>query len=341
MPKKKKEDKAQAIRLEFEDNSLLQELCGRHDGNLQQIEERLGVQLVSRGNQLAIFGNAEQSEKAKVVLKDLYELLENGHNVSAPQVDAALRVTDGLINTRLRPTDLMGQDSMIITPNKKITPRSVQQHVYVSALKSSTLSFGIGPAGTGKTYLAVAHGISLLASKQIKKLILTRPVVEAGESLGFLPGTLEEKIDPYLIPLFDAMEEMIGRDKVAQLREQGVIELAPLAYMRGRTLKDCFMILDEAQNTTPQQMKMFLTRMGENSHVVVTGDPSQVDLKRGQKSGLKDALDVLDGLSNIEVVRFNDADVVRHALVGRIVQAYDERSRQIEIKLDDDDAGRW
>lgn len=323
------------LRLEFDDNQTLIELCGLHDQNLQQIEERFGVQLVVKGNQLAIFGNPDQSEKAKVVLEDLYELLNKGMPVEPAQVDAAIRMTDGLINSRLRPNDLMGEQAAIVTPYKKVTPRSVQQHVYVNALRNSNLTFGVGPAGSGKTFIAVAVAVSLLTSKQIKKIILTRPVVEAGESLGFLPGTLEEKIDPYLRPLFDAMEEMMGGEKVRELMEAGVIEVAPLAYMRGRTFNDTFMILDEAQNTTAMQIKMFLTRMGAGSRMVVTGDPSQIDLKPGQKSGLKDSLAVLEGLRDIEAVRFSDVDVVRHPLVARIVQAYDERERQIEIKLDD------
>ena len=324
-----------ALRLEFSDNKLLQELCGRHDGNLILIEERLGVQLVSRGNQLAIFGNPEQAEKAGVILQDLYELLEQGMPVGAPQVDAALRMTDGLINTKVKPAELMSGQAVINTPMKKVAPRTVQQHVYVNALRNTSLVFGVGPAGTGKTYLATAMAVSLLMTKQVKRIILTRPVVEAGENLGFLPGTLEEKVDPYLRPFFDAMHDMLGYEKTKALTEQQVIEIAPLAYMRGRTISDSVMILDEAQNTTSVQMKMFLTRLGENSRMVVTGDPSQVDLKRGVKSGLRDSLNVLEGLSDIEVIRFNEADVVRHDLVSRIVRAYDERDRQISMDLDD------
>lgn len=327
--------KGKPIKLSFEDTKLLQELCGQHDDHLQQIEERLGVQLVPRGNMIAAYGPNEQAEKAKTVLEDLYELLENGLPVTPAQVDAALRVSDGLINTRLRPADVMGSDAVIHTPLKKIAPRSVQQHVYISGLKSANLVFGLGPAGTGKTFLAVAVAISMLMRKEIKKIILTRPVVEAGEKLGFLPGTLEEKVDPYLRPLFDAIDDMVGPEKAAQLKEQGAVEVAPLAYMRGRTLNNCFMILDEAQNTTPVQMKMFLTRLGEGSRMAVNGDMSQIDLPRGQVSGLKDAVHVLEGLADIETVRFTDNDVIRHHLVTRIVQAYDERDKQLSIKLDE------
>ncbi|MBA44180.1 MAG: phosphate starvation-inducible protein PhoH [Magnetococcales bacterium] len=328
-------DKEHSLRLEFENNQKLQEVCGRHDANLIQIEDRLGVQVVVRGNQIAIFGNKEQAEKASVILKDLYEIAESGLPVAAQQVDAALRLTDGLINTRLTPADLMSGNALITTPNKKVSPRSVQQHVYVNALKSNSLVFGVGPAGTGKTYLATALAIHMLVSKQVRRIILTRPVVEAGESLGFLPGTLEEKVDPYLRPFFDAMNEMLGSEKVKQLQEQGAIEIAPLAYMRGRTLSDAFIMLDEAQNTTTAQMKMFLTRLGEGSRMVISGDISQIDLKRGVKSGMKDVLEVLEGLDGIEVVRFSEADVVRHQLVSRIVQAYDERERQLKMRLGD------
>lgn len=331
----KSAEKEHSLRLEFSNNQKLQEVCGRHDANLIQIEDRLGVQVVVRGNQIAIFGNKEQAEKARVILQDLYEIAESGLPVAPPQVDAALRMTDGLLNTRLSPADLMSGNALIATPNKKVSPRSVQQHVYVNALKSSSLVFGVGPAGTGKTYLATALAISMLVSKQVRRIILTRPVVEAGESLGFLPGTLEEKVDPYLRPFFDAMNEMLGSDKVKLLQEQGAIEIAPLAYMRGRTLSDAFIMLDEAQNTTTAQMKMFLTRLGEGSRMVISGDISQIDLKRGQKSGLKDVLEVLEGLDGVEVIRFSDADVVRHQLVSRIVNAYDERDRQLKMRLGD------
>ncbi|MDD9912244.1 MAG: PhoH family protein [Alphaproteobacteria bacterium] len=322
------------VYLKFSSNALLMELCGRHDAHLQQVEERLGVQLVTRGNQLAILGPADQVEKAKIVLEDLYELLQSGLPVAAPQIDAALRVTDGLLGAQLRPSDLMGQDVILNTPNKKVAPRSVQQHVYVAALQSSSLTFGLGPAGTGKTYLATAYAVQGLIQKKYKKLILTRPVVEAGERLGFLPGTLEEKIDPYLRPFFDALDDMVGREKVDKWREQGVIEIAPLAYMRGRTLEKCIMILDEAQNTTTTQMRMFLTRMGEGSKAIATGDITQSDLPKSQISGLKQAVQVLEGLADIEVTRFSEADVVRHELVARIVQAYEEKDRQISMKLD-------
>lgn len=328
-----KQDDDFSIKLEFDNNALLQEVCGRHDAHMIHIEDRLGVQVVVRGNVIAIFGNREQAEKAKTIIQDLYEIAESGMPVAPPQVDAALRMTDGLINTKVRSSDLMSGQALITTPNKKVAPRSVQQHAYVNALKSSPLVMGVGPAGTGKTYLATALAIHMLTNKQVKKIILTRPVVEAGESLGFLPGTLEDKVDPYLRPFFDAMDEMIGNEKVKLLQEQNIIEIAPLAYMRGRTLSDAFVMLDEAQNTTAEQMKMFLTRLGEGSRMVISGDPTQIDLKRGQKSGLKDALETLDGVEGIDIVRFSEADVVRHSLVTKIVQAYNERDRQQSLPL--------
>jgi phosphate starvation-inducible PhoH-like protein len=320
------------IKLGFPSNILLAELCGQHDIHLQQIEERLGVQLVVRGNQMAIMGPADQAQKARVVLEDLYDLLEKGMPITNQQVDAALRVSDGLLKTRLRPAELMGQDALINTPLKKIAPRTLTQHAYVAALRSSELVFGVGPAGTGKTYMAVAYAVQLFIRREVQKIILTRPVLEAGERLGFLPGTFEEKIDPYLRPLYDALDDTLGRERTAHLKEQGAIEIAPLAYMRGRTLTECVMILDEAQNTTVSQMKMFLTRMGEGSRMIITGDPTQTDLKFNEKSGLKDALEVLEGLPTIEVVKFTESDVVRHRMVARVVQAYNERDRQLSFE---------
>lgn len=337
-PSKPKNDTDKGARLDFSDNKLLQELCGRHDANLIQIEERLGVQVVSRGNQIAIFGPQPQVEKARVVLQDLYELLQSGMPVSAPQVDAALRMTDSLVEATggSRPADMMGGQGVIHTPLKKVAARSQRQHTYINALRTSSLVFGVGPAGTGKTYLATAMALSLLHAKEVKRIILTRPVVEAGENLGFLPGTLEEKVDPYLRPFFDAMNELVGPERTQEMMEKKIIEIAPLAYMRGRTLSHAYVMLDEAQNTTVAQMKMFLTRMGEGSRLVVSGDPTQVDLKRGVVSGLKDALRVLEGIKGIEVVHFSEVDVVRHEMVSRIVQAYDQRDRQLTIKLDED-----
>lgn len=323
------------IQLTFSSNQLLQDLCGRHDSHLQLIEDNLGVQLVVRGNQLAVMGPAPQAQQAKQVVEDLYELLKSGMTISPAQVEAAMRLSDGLLDTRLRPADLLAGSTTIHTPQLKVMPRSVTQHRYVAALQKSTLVFGVGPAGTGKTFLAAAQAVNLLTERKVSKLILTRPVLEAGERLGFLPGTFEEKIDPYLRPLFDALDDTLGRDRWTKMREQGTIEIAPLAYMRGRTLHDCVMLLDEAQNTTPIQMKMFLTRLGENSRMFVSGDPTQCDLPRGMRNGLKDALETLDGLRDIDIIRFKDSDVVRHPLVSTIVTAYTERDRQLNLKLDE------
>lgn len=322
------------LQLTFPDNKLVAELCGRQDANLQLIEDTLGVQLVARGNQLAVFGPADQGLQAKHVLEDLYAMLEAGQSLSPAQVEAALRVAGGLLDVTMRPGDVMTSKT-ISTPLLKVQPRSVVQAKYIAALQSAPLVFGVGPAGTGKTFMAAAQAVQLLTSRQVKKLVLTRPVVEAGEKLGFLPGTFEEKIDPYLRPLFDALDDTLGREKWLKLREGGQIEIAPLAYMRGRTISDSVLLLDEAQNTTPSQMKLFLTRLGEGSRMFVTGDLSQSDLPRGTRNGLKDALDTLEGLRNIEVVKFKETDVVRHPLVSTIVSAYAEKERQITLRLDE------
>lgn len=322
------------LQLTFADNKLVAELCGRQDAHLQLIEDTLGVQLVARGNQLAIFGPADQGRQAKHVLEDLYAMLEKGEGLSPAQVEGALRVAGGLLDSTMRPADVMTART-INTPLIKVQARSVAQAKYIAALQTNTLVFGIGPAGTGKTFMAAAAAVQLLVSRQVKKIILTRPVVEAGERLGFLPGTFEEKIDPYLRPLFDAMDDTIGREKWAKLREGGQIEIAPLAYMRGRTLSDSVLLLDEAQNTTPSQMKLFLTRLGEGSRMFVTGDLTQSDLPRGTRNGLKDAIDTLEGLKGIEMVKFKEGDVVRHPLVSTIVSAYAERERQVTLKLEE------
>jgi phosphate starvation-inducible PhoH-like protein len=322
------------LQLTFPDNKLVAELCGRQDANLQLIEDSLGVQLVARGNQLAIFGPADQGRQAKHVLEDLYALLEAGQSLSPAQVEAALRVAGGLLDVSLRPGEVLTSKT-ITTPLLKVQPRSVVQAKYITALQTAPLIFGVGPAGTGKTFMAAAQAVQLLVSRQVKRIVLTRPVVEAGEKLGFLPGTFEEKIDPYLRPLFDALDDTLGREKWQKLREGGQIEIAPLAYMRGRTMSDCVLLLDEAQNTTPSQMKLFLTRLGEGSRMFVTGDLSQSDLPRGTRNGLKDALETLEGLRGIEVVKFKETDVVRHPLVSTIVSAYAEKERQITMRLDE------
>lgn len=307
----------------FDDNRLLGELFGEHDQNLTRIEEGLGVLASSRGNKLVISGKPKAREQADRVLHDLYQRLKSGLDVTAGDVDGAIRMS--------KAPQGEGGDNVagrqIQTKKRSIGPRSLTQKDYIDALMTHELVFGIGPAGTGKTYLAVAVAVQMLLQKRVDRIILSRPAVEAGERLGFLPGDLKEKIDPYLRPLYDALYDTLPGEQVVKEIESGVIEVAPLAFMRGRTLANSYVILDEAQNTTPVQMKMFLTRLGENSRMAITGDPSQVDLPLGAKSGLVDALDVLSKVPEVATVRFTDADVVRHPLVTRVVKAYNARDR--------------
>jgi len=274
---------------------------------------------------VTISGDTEQIEAAKAVLSDLDHRLEQGIDLSKSEVDAAIRMVIGGSppdDQEPKKKGFRGQEELIETERKRICPRSPNQARYVQAMRDHDLVFGIGPAGTGKTYLAVAMGASLLRQKMVDRLILSRPAVEAGERLGFLPGDMKDKVDPYLRPLYDALQDMLPEGKFATRLESGHIEVAPLAFMRGRTLSNAFVILDEAQNTTPAQMMMFLTRLGDNSRMVITGDPAQHDLPLGAASGLDDAVSKLDGLKEIGMVRFTDKDVVRHPLVARIINAY-------------------
>jgi phosphate starvation-inducible protein PhoH and related proteins len=310
--------------LQFDDNSLLAELFGEHDRHLARIEQELGVSLSTRGNRIAISGPAWSVDAARASLAALYERLKRGERVAASDVDAAVRLAARGVAPDESGTNK--QAMSIRTRKRAILPRTPRQAEYARALLSHDLVFGLGPAGTGKTYIAVAVAVSLLIDGKVDRIVLSRPAVEAGERLGFLPGDLREKVDPYLRPLYDALYDMLPGDQVARRMETGDIEIAPLAFMRGRTLSNAFVILDEAQNTTPMQMKMFLTRLGEGSRMAVTGDPSQVDLPSGQASGLTDALSIVSGIPGIATVRFTDADVVRHELVSRIVRAYDARS---------------
>jgi phosphate starvation-inducible protein PhoH and related proteins len=320
---------ATPIHLQFEDNRLLPQLFGQHDQNLIRIEEALGVSLVSRGNHLAISGTPEAAATARAVLTGLYQRLKRGLDVDGGEVDAALRLIGAEDGPEL---NLFGSDSKdgtaIRTARRLISPRSAMQAKYMRLLHDCEMVFGLGPAGTGKTYLAVAVAVAMLSKGSVDRIILSRPAVEAGERLGFLPGDLREKVDPYLRPLYDALHDMLPGDQVVKRLTSGEIEVAPLAFMRGRTLSNSFVILDEAQNTTPMQMKMFLTRLGEGSRMAVTGDLTQIDLPAGQKSGLKDALEAVEGLRGIGIARFGEIDVVRHQLVARIVGAYDARDRQ-------------
>ncbi|HIJ38360.1 MAG TPA: PhoH family protein [Rhodospirillaceae bacterium] len=300
---------------EFADNALLPMLYGPHNGHLDRIEKSLGVSLTARGNALTIRG--AQARMAEACLVGLYQRLEKGLVVDFAEIDAMLRLVAA------DATDA----PVIMTRKRHIQARSLVQADYIRAMEHHEMVLGLGPAGTGKTYLAVAKAVSMMVAGLVDRIILSRPAVEAGERLGFLPGDLRDKVDPYLRPLYDALHDMLPGDQVAKKMAAGDIEVAPLAFMRGRTLANAFVILDEAQNTTPVQMKMFLTRMGEHSRMVVTGDLSQVDLPPGSRSGLADALEVLGDIPEIKVVRFTDRDVVRHGLVSRIVRAYESRDR--------------
>src|SRR5438477_8663348 len=311
--------------LEFDDNLLLPLLYGERDLHLDRIERQLGVSLVPRGNRLAIAGPASATEVARLALSRLYERLKRGQEIDMAAVEAAMRLAQAEIEDK--GLSLWRDDAGFRTRKRRIAPRSAAQAAYVKAMRENELVFGLGPAGTGKTYLAVAAAIDLLMAGRVERVILSRPAVEAGERLGFLPGDLREKVDPYLRPIFDALDDMMPADQLAKRLGNGEIEVAPIAFMRGRTLAHAFVILDEAQNTTPVQMKMFLTRLGEGSRMVVTGDPTQVDLPAGARSGLADALEALQGVDNIAVVRFTEKDVVRHPLGARIVGAYDSRDR--------------
>ena len=343
-----------ALVIDFDDTRLLAPLFGEHDRHLARIEQRLGLSLVPRGNRVAILGDAHSAHVARAALEDLYQRLKGGLEVTVADVDGAVRMAKAqppAAEATRPPTDAPkprrrrggkpskddqtsgrrttgSEDTLIRTQKRLITPRSPNQAAYVDAMRHHDLVFGLGPAGTGKTYLAVAVAVSMLLEEQIERIILTRPAVEAGERLGFLPGALEEKVDPYMRPMYDALYDMMPGDRILRRRDAGDIEVAPLAYMRGRTLSNACIILDEAQNTTSVQMKMILTRMGENSRMVVTGDPSQVDLPTGTRSGLRDAMEILGGIDGVKMIEFSADDVVRHSLVATIVRAYDRHGEQ-------------
>lgn len=307
--------------LEFDDNQRLIDLVGAENGNLSQIEKKLGVDLSLRGNQISVSGLEPEATFAKTALNYLYHQLPRIKEIRYEDVDAAIRMASSMVNIQEPGSESHGAVS-IQTKRRSVFPRSATQAVYIEQMQRCELVFGVGPAGTGKTYLSVAMAVSLLLAGKVERIILTRPAVEAGEKLGFLPGDMKEKIDPYLRPLYDALHDLLPPDQIAKRFIDGTIEIAPLAFMRGRTLGNAFVILDEAQNTTPLQMKMFLTRLGPNSRMAVTGDLTQIDLPHGIKSGLKDALHVLHNLQEIGFTFFTDEDVVRHPLVGLIVRAY-------------------
>ena len=301
----------------FEDNRLLTRLLGEFDSNLALIEDRLGIEAHAHGNVIILTGPESNCQIARDVLEALYQRAGKGENIGPGDFDGLIR------HARQQDTASSDGQAQIATRRKVVKARTPAQSTYIRALETTDLVFGIGPAGTGKTYLAVAFAAQCLERGVVERIILSRPAVEAGERLGFLPGDMREKVDPYLRPLYDALYDVLPPEKVERDLESGIIEIAPLAFMRGRTLANAFVILDEAQNTTSMQMKMFLTRLGENSKMVVTGDPSQIDLPPGMTSGLEEAVRLLSGVEEISAVRFTGADVVRRDLVARIVEAYD------------------
>jgi phosphate starvation-inducible PhoH-like protein len=309
-------------------NAVAAELAGSQDAVLRTLESHLDADVFLRGNVLTLEGDEAAVEAGAAVVRELSDLITQGHEIAPGTVEAVARALD----EHESPSEIL-EDVVWRHRATRVAPKTVNQKRYVDSIRSNTITFGIGPAGTGKTFLAVALAAGALSRREVNRIILTRPAVEAGERLGFLPGDLMAKVDPYLRPLFDALHDMLDPERVSQHLERGVIEVAPLAFMRGRSLNDSFIILDEAQNTTPEQMKMFLTRLGFNSKMVVTGDITQVDLPREQDSGLIVVADILDGVEDIDFVRFGDEDVVRHKLVRRIVAAYNENSQRAAPEL--------
>jgi phosphate starvation-inducible PhoH-like protein len=312
--------------VDLDSNSDALSLAGEHDAHLKILEERLDCTLTLRGNVLMLEGADEAVGKAQAALEELLTVIRSGRPITPSIVESLMDIA---VNSSGKPSEVYG-DVVWTHRGRQVGPRTVNQKIYVDAIRGHTITFGIGPAGTGKTYLATAMAVSAYFSKQVGRIILTRPAVEAGESLGFLPGTVSEKVDPYFRPLFDALYDMMDGEKLAALIEKGEIEVAPLAFMRGRTLNDSFIILDEAQNTSPEQMKMFLTRLGFGSRMVVTGDVTQIDLPHSRTSGLVTVPDVLEQIDDIGIVRFDGHDVVRHKLVQRIVNAYRDHGERIE-----------
>ena len=312
-------------KLEFDDGHMASQLFGPQNQHLKLLGERIGVRIESRGNTVSIHAPEGEEGKAGLaaqVLTQLYAMIRKGRSVHPQDVDFACRILERQPSADV---DEVFKDDVYATSGKRtVSPKSLNQREYLDAIRDADLTFGIGPAGTGKTYLAVAMAVGALVRREVKRIVLTRPAVEAGEKLGFLPGDLVEKINPYLRPLYDALHDMLDFAKVQDYQETGIIEVAPLAFMRGRTLNDAFIILDEAQNTTPEQMKMFLTRLGFGSKAVVTGDVTQIDLPVHSRSGLLHARNILDGTDGIRFITFDEHDVIRHPLVGRIVRAYDK-----------------
>ncbi len=314
--------------IEFADRSEALALLGERDEYVRVLMENFDARFISRGEVLEISGESSQVEPAAKIMRELQYLYRQGNAITMHEVRYSIGLVKGGKGEALH--SLFGDTILVTSRGRHVRPKTLGQRVYVDAIKRNSITFGVGPAGTGKTYLAVVLACAALRNREVEKLILTRPAVEAGEKLGFLPGDLQEKVDPYLRPLYDALQDILGQDTYQKLMTKGVIEIAPLAYMRGRTLENAYVILDEAQNTTAKQMKMFLTRLGFGSKMVVTGDPGQIDLPRGITSGLIEATQVLDKVKGIEIVRMEAMDVIRHDVVSRIVEAYDryEASRR-------------
>ncbi len=309
--------------LQFEDNNLVRELYGQHNENLKEIENLYGIRIHSRGGKLSLEGENREVESAYKFLNKIYSLMEKGYSLDPGDLELASRIVD---ENNIPLEDIFLDTVCVSTRKKIIAPKSLNQKLYIESIRKHDIVFGIGPAGTGKTYLAMAMAVSALVNREVNKIILTRPAVEAGEKLGFLPGDLSQKVDPYLRPLLDALYDMMDYDKASRLIDKNVIEVAPLAFMRGRTLNDAFVVLDEAQNTTPMQMKMFLTRLGFNSKAVITGDTTQIDLDGQEKSGLLEAELLFKKIDGISFVYFSKNDVVRHPLVRHIIEAYEQKS---------------
>jgi phosphate starvation-inducible PhoH-like protein len=307
-------------RIEFPDNDRVRVLCGAHNENLKLMEKRLGVQLGLRGGQIVVVGPEEAAVRlAETLVRELYDLVEAGYPLYLEDVDQATKLAGQGVPLK----EIFGDTVFVSSRHRIITPKGLAQKRYIQAIRDDDIVFGIGPAGTGKTYLAMAMAVAYLVERKVKRIVLTRPAVEAGEKLGFLPGDIAEKVNPYLRPLHDALFDMVDYEKASALIERGTVEVAPLAFMRGRTLNDSFIILDEAQNTTAEQMKMFLTRLGYGSKAVVTGDVTQVDLPTGRGSGLIEVQKVLRGVEGVSFCAFSEVDVVRHPLVQEVVRAYD------------------
>ena len=311
--------------IEVEDSDCFISLFGLNDENIELIKRELGISVFAHGTEITLKGDPRNVEVARLTIEKLLEIIKKGDSIDATRIRYAIDLAGEGNADRI--SEIMRDVIAITYKGRQVKCKTLGQKRYVDAIKKNTCTFGIGPAGTGKTYLAVAMAVVALKNKDIERIILTRPAVEAGEKLGFLPGDLQQKVDPYLRPLYDAINEMMGAEAFQRLMEKQAVEVAPLAYMRGRTLNDAFIILDEAQNTTSEQMKMFLTRMGMNSKMVITGDVTQIDLPLGKKSGLVEAVDVLKGVDDIAIVNLTHKDVVRHELVQAIVKAYEKHGR--------------